>query len=767
MPTVLRGIRVLDRTVGIAGPYCSKVLADAGADVVKVEPEGGDLLRAWGSGALFEFLNTSKRSVLEADGLDERADVLLVDVAVDTNELWRANPKLIIVTITPFGLDGPWCGRPATEFTLQAAAGSTGHRGLPDREPLAVGGRLGEWITGTYAALAATAALFDVRRGGRGQHIDVAMLDCMATTMALMPSVYASFYGWPPQQGTGRTIEVPSVEPTKDGFVVFTTNSAQQYSDFCIMIEHPELLEEKKLARPHVRFERRDEFEAAVHDYTTKRTTQEVLEQAALFRIPSGPVLNGSSIPEFPHFVERKVFVPSPSGRFSQPRVPFRISGVDARPFEPAPALGEHTSSVEWQPRRREASDRARRLPLDGIRVVDCTAWWAGPAASEALACLGADVIKVESITRPDFMRYAATQPPTVDEWWEWSPLFHAANAGKRGITLDLNRAEGIAAFERLVRSADVFVENYTPRVMEQFGLGWDRVHELNTELIMVRMPAFGLDGPWRDHTGFAQTMECVSGMAWLTGFADGPPVLVRGACDPLAGMHAVIATLLALHERETNGGGRLVESVMVEAALNAAAEQVVEHGASGTLLSRDGNRGPEAAPQGVYPCAGTDSWIAIAVADDDQWRRLRDVLGAPPWTNGSHLETSAGRRAAHDDIDEHLRSWTRECDAADLEATLAAAGVPAAVVIAARDIVTNPQIRHRRLFETEHHPVTGEHDLPGLPFRFAGVAAWIPGPAPTIGQHTAEVLAEVGLLPAEIDELRRAGVIGARPVGV
>jgi crotonobetainyl-CoA:carnitine CoA-transferase CaiB-like acyl-CoA transferase len=716
---------------------------------------------------LFEFLNTSKRSVVEADTLEACADVLLVDAAIDTEQLWRANPTLIVVTITPFGLNGPWAGRPATEFTLQAAAGSTGHRGLPDREPLAVGGRLGEWITGTYAALATIAALLNVGRGGRGQHIDVAMLDCMAATMALMPSVYASFYGWPPQQGTGRTIEIPSVEPTKDGFAVFTTNSAQQYSDFCIMIEHPELLEDKKLTRPHVRFERRDEFEAAVHDYTMKHTTQEVLEQAALFRIPSGPVLNGATIPDFPQFVERNVLVPSPSGRFSQPRVPFRISDVDARPFEPAPALGEHTGCVDWEPRQPPAAETEARLPLDGVRVVDCTAWWAGPAASEALACLGADVIKVESITRPDFMRYAATRPPTIDEWWEWSPLFHAANAGKRGVTLDLNRPEGIAVFERLLRSADVLVENFTPRVMEQFGLGWDRVHELDSELIMVRMPAFGLDGPWRDHTGFAQTMECVSGMAWLTGFADGPPVLVRGACDPLAGMHAVIATLLALHERQATGGGRLVESVMVEAALNAAAEQVVEHGASGTLLTRDGNRGPGAAPQGVYPCAGTDCWIAIAVADDDQWRNLVDLLGAPAWATEPRLESTAGRRAAHDDIDTHLRAWTSGADAADLETRLTSAGVPAAIVIAARDVVANPQIRHRQLFETEHHPVTGEHDLPGLPFRFAHVPAWIPGAAPTVGQHNSEVLAEIGLLPAEIDELRRAGVIGERPVGV
>ena len=184
---------------------------------------------------------------------------------------------------------------------------------------------------------------------------------------------------------------------------------------------------------------------------------------------------------------------------------------------------------------------------------------------------------------------------------------------------------------------------------MEQFGFDWDRVHSLNDQLIMVRMPAFGLDGPWRDRTGFAQTMECLTGMSWLTGFAEGPPVLVRGACDPLAGMHAVIATMLALMERDRGGGGNLVEAAMVESVLNAAAEQVVEYSSSGTLLCRDGNRGPQAAPQGVYPCAGEDQWVAIAIDGDDEWRSLRSLLGDPQWAQSREFSDYAGRRSAHD----------------------------------------------------------------------------------------------------------------------
>ena len=301
---------------------------------------------------------------------------------------------------------------------------------------------------------------------------------------------------------------------------------------------------------------------------------------------------------------------------------------------------------------------------------------------------------------------------------------------------------------ERLLRTADILVENFTPRVMEQFGFDWDRVHALNDELLMVRMPAFGLDGPWRDRTGFAQTMECLSGMSWLTGFAEGPPVLVRGACDPLAGMHAAFATILALIARDRRGGGRLVEAAMVESVLNAAAEQVVEYTSSGTLLSRDGNRGPYAAPQGVYPCAGDDEWIAVAVASDEQWRSLRALPGRP-WLMRNDFSVAAGRRAEHDAIDRELSSWTRRHPAEELVQILLDAGVPSAIVVPPRDIAANPQLSHRRLFEVEHHPVTGDHEVPTLPFRFSRVDHWLQLPSPTLGRDNDSVLEELGYSPA------------------
>jgi crotonobetainyl-CoA:carnitine CoA-transferase CaiB-like acyl-CoA transferase len=378
-------------------------------------------------------------------------------------------------------------------------------------------------------------------------------------------------------------------------------------------------------------------------------------------------------------------------------------------------------------------------------------------------------VIKVESVTRPDLMRYTSTRPPTEDQWWECGPLFHGANNTKRGITIDLSTDDGRELFLRLVPAADVVLENFSPRVMQQFDLGWKVLHAANPRLVMVRLPAYGLDGPWRDRTGFAQTMEGITGMAWITGWPDGPPLIPRGACDPLAAMHAVFATMLALRDRGTDGDGHLVEMTMIEAALNAAAEQVVEHSATGQLLERDGNHGPLAAPQNVYACDGDEEWVAIAVTTDEQWALLRAEMGDPSWAADASLATVEGRRAAHATIDEQLSDWCAGQKANELAERLASHGVPAGYVIDARDTVFNPQMTHRGFQEVEDHPVTGPNRLPMVPFRFRSrTAPWMRGPSPTLGQHNDEVLTELaGLTAEELASLRERGVIGDRPRGL
>jgi crotonobetainyl-CoA:carnitine CoA-transferase CaiB-like acyl-CoA transferase len=494
-------------------------------------------------------------------------------------------------------------------------------------------------------------------------------------------------------------------------------------------------------------------FQQVIHDWTRQRKVAEILEQTELLRIPSAPVGNGETLPRTDHFIERGVFVENPHG-FVQPRPPIALSEGEREPIERAPRLGEH--ALVWRPRAAEpAQDPSgtHDAPLAGLRVVDLTAFWAGPFATQTLAMLGAEVIKIESIQRPDGIRFVNAKPGLPV--WEASSIFQSVNTQKRAITLRLDREEGRAALRTLVERADVLIENYSARVLEQFALGVETLSAWNPNLVVVRMPAWGLDGPWRDRTGFAMNIEQACGIAWRGGYPDLP--MVANVCDPVGGLHALVGLFAALERRRRSGRGQLVEVPLVEPGLNLAAEQVIEYSAYGVLLGSEGNRGPDAAPQGVYACAGGER-IAIAVATDAQWRALAEVVPE------ADLARFADRRAQHDEIDAALARVLADRDVAALEQALLAAGVPAQPLVNAHFVMPHPQLLHRAYFQSLEHPVTGRARYPGLPF--VGLADGRPTrPPPTLGQHNREVLgSELGIAEDEIARWERDGIIGTQP---
>ncbi len=782
---LLDGLRVVDFSEDIAGPYCTKLLADAGADVVKVERPSGDPFRRWsasgadlggGDGAVFQYLNGAKRSVVgEAGDPDVEAILAGADILVESGRLSDADlsrirgafESLTVVSISPFGRHGPWADRPATEFTLQALCGSTANRGTTDREPLHAGGRLGEWIGGVYGAVGAIAGLRTSRASGTGEYVDVALLECMAITMGGYGTVNVSMSGQPPKRPP-RSVETPSIEPTADGYVGFCTVTGQQFQDFLVLIDRVDLQDDPGLSSMVGRQARRDEFLEQVWAWTTQRTTEEIVELASLLRIPVAPIGTPETITQLDQFAVRGVYDVNPTGGFLQPRPPYQVDGHPVALVTPSPALGEHDGTVTWPRRQASPEHSPARLPLSGIRIVDFTAFWAGPAATQMLAALGAEVIKIESIQRPDGMRFTSSKPPSEDHWWEWSAVFQAVNVNKQGVTLDLSQAEGRKLVFDLISRSDAVVENFSPRVLDNFGITWEAIHQLNERTIMVRMPAFGLNGPWRDRTGFAQTMEQASGMAWMTGFAEGPPIIPRGACDPLAGMHATFALMAALEERGRSGQGHLLEVTMVEAALNVAAEVVIEHSAYGVSLARDGNRGPVSAPQGLYPCQGFEQWLALAVATNEQWAELRVVLGDPEWARDPELDDVSGRRIAHDLIDKHLSSWCAGRDVEEVVEMLVGRGIPAAKVIEGVDVLTNVQLRDRHFPEHFDHRILGHHELHGVPFQLSSHSGpWFTHPSPTLGEHNAAILhGLLGLSEQRFERLTLESVIGNRPVG-
>jgi crotonobetainyl-CoA:carnitine CoA-transferase CaiB-like acyl-CoA transferase len=448
------------------------------------------------------------------------------------------------------------------------------------------------------------------------------------------------------------------------------------------------------------------------------------------------------------------------------------MSVAEPAPPQAAPDPGQHTAEALAEARTRRPprqSSSAPGPPLAGLRVVDLTAFWAGPAATSLLAGFGADVVKIESIQRPDGIRFAGGQRQDADRWWEYSWVFHGVNIDKRSVTLDLGREEGRQAVLDLVAAADVVIENFSPRVLDDFDLGPDVLLAANPAVIVVRMPAFGLDGPWRDRVGFAPTMEQLSGLAWRTGYTDGPPIAPRGACDPLAGAHATFAVLAALVCRDRVSSGIVVEVPMIEVALNVTAEQMLEYQRTGEVLVREGNRGPNAAPQNVYACAGEECWVALAVASDRQWEALRGALGHPVWSTDPELADHDGRRRHHDRIDRELTAWFAAQDASAALARLLDAGVPAAPVILPPDVVSNEQLRSRQFFEELEHPLAGCDLYAGLPFgRPDFRPRWWRSHPPLLGEHNDEVLGgELGRSAGELHEWRQKRIIGERPLGL
>lgn len=794
----LTGYTVVDLSTGIAGAYCTKLLADGGATVIKVEAPEGDPLRRWsasggpippgGDGALFSFLAGSKQSVVVdpqaaddvrlLEGLFRTADAVVWSPgyaptgpqAFDPAAIHRDHPHLTVTSITPFGLEGPWRDRAATEFTLQAWSGGIVGlgRGSPDRAPVFIGGQVGEYLAGAYASAATMTSWFRRPGSTAGELVDLSMLESQISCLTYHPVTYFEMLGRPWRDA--RRLTVPGVAQAKDGLVDLGCGTAQQWFDLCAMVGHPEWIDEES---PLTITQQANLHAEQIYAWVESNTVDDIRELATAFRIPNAPVANGANITSLDHFRARGSFVRNPRDGFQQPGHPYRMRPAQLRPPQPAPRLGEHTARyrvADLTPRPAPAC-RAAGLPLSGIRVLDMTTFWAGPCCTHFLAMLGAEVIHVESPRRPDGTRLIAGIPVGESEWWEKSPIFAALNTNKKGLTLDLQSPRGRELLCRLIATCDVVAENFTPRVLEQAGLDFAGVQSIRHDAIMLRMPGFGLDGPWRDNPAFAYVIESAAGVSWLTGYPDLPPYEPYSIGDPNAGVHALNGLLLALEHRRRTGQGVLVEAAMVDAALNISAEQAIEYSAYGALLQRAGNRGPTAAPQNLYRSADIDefgrldSWVAIAVATDDQWERLRDALGSPPWAADPDLSSAPGRRAHEDLIDGRLAAWCEQRSANDIVDALWDAGVPVAKVLQPHRQTELEQLAFRGFFEEVGHPVNGRAKLSTVPMRFsAGPGLFHRSPAPTLGQHNEELLSELGLTPADIADLEADGVIGRRP---
>lgn len=791
----MEGVRVVELASEIAGPYCAKLLVDLGAEVCKIEPPSGDPLRHWGPfpagrpdpdrSGLFEYLNAGKRG-LALDFTDEgdlavahrlisAADVLIEDLpagaperrewGLDSHTLEQTNPNLVVTRISNFGQEGPLRDRVTTPLTLQAAAGWINLR-EPGRAPVQAGARIPEYIAGGYAALGTLTALrIATARTDRPVEVDVSMFESLLSTLPypMLMAARLKSLGLPTNS---KAAPMLGIVRAADGWIGINCLTGQHWLDVCAMVGLPEFGEHQlaiMLGGPE-----RDEFFAKAQPFLESMSVAELVELSQAMRIPAAPISQGDTILACPQYAERGFFVESApkDWQFTRPGAPFRLSKTPVPPPLPAPATTTAERTTGWAERDVSRPDDASldvALPFAGLKVFDMSTFWAGAYLTCYLGAFGADVVKVESVQRPDGHRYSGSLLRSGDEWYECGPLWQGTNLNKRDITLDLTSAAGRELALRLAAEADVVVENFSPRVVEQFGLDYESIARVNPGVIMVRMPGFGLEGPWRDYVGWALNIEQVSGMSASTGYADGPPCNLQGPADPIAGVHACVALLAALEHRRSTNEGQLIEAAQIEIGAAVTAEPIIEYSLTQRVREREGNR-HRAYAQGVYPTSGDDEWVAVSIRDDADWAAVTELIARPDLKDDSSFSSQEARLDNHDALDEVLTRWTATRAPDDVADALRARGVPAERLLTADRMYDVDQLEARGFYEELEHPLSGRQRYPGWPFRIS------PGPAhhhrtasPTLGQHNDEVLGALGLAADELTVLRKERVIGER----
>jgi benzylsuccinate CoA-transferase BbsF subunit len=385
---------------------------------------------------------------------------------------------------------------------------------------------------------------------------------------------------------------------------------------------------------------------------------------------------------------------------------------------------------------------------LKDVRILDFTWVLAGPYATRILADFGAEVIKVQP-----------PMPPPQDDFNRG--YYNTWNRNKLGITLDMSKAEGVALAKKLVKISDAVVENFTPRVMANWGLDYDNLKKLKPEIIMLSLSTMGNTGPWRDYAGFGATIQAFSGMTYLTSFPGEPPLgLGTAYADHVAGLMGCLALLAALEYRQESGEGQYIDLSQVEAMASLLGGAIADYQIEGEVAPV-GNSSTEAAPHGVYRCKGDDRWCAIAVFTDEEWEGFKRALGNPPWADDKRLDTLAGRLENRAEVDRLVEEWTGGHTAGEVMALLQGEGVAAGVVQDAGDLAKDPQLKERGFFVELDHPELGKTLSDGVPLRLSDTPASYNRAAPTLGQDNDYVYRELlGISQGELAKLRRDGVI-------
>lgn len=771
----LDGLRVFDTTV-YWGEFAGLLLAELGAETLRLEsspsprpPRDGEepddlyLFRVYRS--------LGKRPVDPAVGearLEELlswADIWLDSAragrpsrpALDPHQVLGRHPHLVITSVTPFGHAGPYSAWEATDGVLDAASGMMFKAGVPEKPPLMPPSSLSNDVGSTTAVLASLAAYWQKLRTGHGQHIDLSLMDAaaQATDWSLPMASAVLAAGLPvPQLRSGPGPF--GIYRCLDGYVRLTLVSAGEWRAMRAWLGEPDYLQDPELGGLYVRAQLGPVLDPLYRDLFGGLTRLEAADEAQRRGISVTPVLAMDEVLANPHVRARGVFreYKLESGQVAEVfSGPVEVDGIRQSPPAGAEPLGED----ETLPPREDpvTAVPAPSHPLEGVRVVDFGIGGVGVEGGRLLAELGADVVKVETRTYPDFIRIIAGG--------EMNAAFASSSRTKRSFGVNLKQPDGLRLCHRLMSRADVVIENLSTGAMDNLHVGYESARPQNPRLVMVSSQLLGSSGPWSTWTGYGPSTQPVAGLLRVWDYDDDDPPAGNTTIlpDHLAGRVVAIGALAGLIGRERSGAGCHVEVAQVEVTMAVLGDQLLKEALHPGSARPQGNHRETGTPWGVYPCAGEQEWCVITVRDDRDWEQLMAALDHPAWAAKADFGSPGARRAARDQLDQHLAAWTGGLTKSEVASRLQRFGVPCAPVLTALDQLEDPHL----LAHGYPVPIV-QQDLGPITFEGPCYAATgMPGPlitqAPRLGEHTREICrADLDLTDDEFDRLVDLGAL-------
>ena len=783
----LAGIRALD-LADERGELCGRVLADLGAEVIRVEPPGGAVSRRLppfapdGTTSLyFAFRNAGKKGLAldlttqagreRLDGLLAEADLLIESGppgTLDAAALLARHPALVVVSITDFGQSGPYRDYRGGDLVGFAMGGLMHRAGIPEKPPVVAPGAFASDVAGVTAAYAALLAFWKRLQTGRGQHMDVSLMESVANLSDwALPGYSASR-----QVGMRAGAGIYNLYRCADGFVRMIVLVRHHWRALLEWMGHPEALADPALEDFIQRLLKRDQIVPVIEAFFLDKHKVEVAREAQRRGIAATPLLEPSEVLANEHTRARRSFRRLPVGGGFEAEVAsgfWTLDGERAGPHSGPPAPGGDSEACFGESAEERAAllDAAEALapapdgrPLRGLRVLDFGVGAVGVEVGRLLAEYGADVLKIESRKAPDFIR--------IIMGGYMNPCFASSSRSKLCFGVDLKSEPGLALVRRLAREADVLIENNATGVMERLGLGPAALRELNPRLVYFSSQMMGSAGPWKDWLGYGPNTHPVSGLQYLWNYpedAERPAGSTNVHPDHFVGRVGALAVLAGLIQRLRTGRGLHADAAQLESAIGLLGDLLAQESLAPGSAQPQGNASPRGAPWGCYRCAGEDEWCVVSVESDAEWAGLRAALGDPAWARDPAYSSAAGRIRQRAALDRELEAWTAERPPREVMEALQARGVPCGIVAHGGYHHGDPHLAARGYLIPLEQPGLGPIVLEGPAFHGSDLPEPLVGPAPLLGQHTRRIAAErLGLSAAEIEELVVAGVLEDPP---